>query len=291
MQRNLSQVADCQLNESLYISKVNMISLEEFVLYRLTYCQQHHRSSCQECYVLVNIAKHIIEEGIAKVSIIYHKFFPDHKYKSDKAVRRILQLPVAIFKIESQIGHPQLYVTGYHPSKDFSTLVFWINKLKLLPPRNSSGLDKNTLSAISNLASSDKDRSLVKFAACKAAGLTSSQARKLYGVSSFKEIEKRVQTAVNKAAEIRQAVIELANIEEQARIQESFFREGEEELEMVDVEEFSAVDWSNGSNSEKSETEKSLSEMGDCVAESTQVVEDHSLSLHDHSSDTFTSFM
>ena len=163
--------------------------------------------------------------------------------------------------------------------------MFWINKLKLLSPRNSSGLDKNTLSAICKLASSDWDRSLVKFAVCKAAGLTSSQARKLYGVSSFKEIENRVQTAVNEAAEIRQAVIELANIEEPAllrslRIQESFFGEGEEELEMVDVEEFSAVDWPNGSNSEKSETEESSSEMGDCVAESPHVVEDDSLSLH-----------
>ena len=262
-----------------------MISLEEFVSYRLTNCQQHHRSGCQECCVLVNIAKHIIGEGIAKVSIIYHKFFPDNKYKSDKAVRRLLQLPVAIFKIESQIGHPQLYVTGYYPGTDFSRLVFWINKLKLLSPRNSSGLDKNTLSALCKLASSDKDRSLVKFAACEAAGLTSSQARKVYGVSSYKEIEKRVQTAVNEAAEIRQAVIELANIEEQAllqslRIQESFFSEGEEELEMVEVEESSAVDCPNSSDSEKSETEESSSEMGDSVAESLRVVEDDSLSLH-----------
>lgn len=126
---------------------------------------------------------------------------------------------------------------------------------------------------------------MVKFATCEAAGLTSSQARKVYGVSSYKEIEKRVQTAVNEAAEIRQAVIELANIEEQAllqslRIQESFFSEGEEELEMVEVEESSAVDYPNSSDSEKSETEESSSEMGDSVAESLRVVEDDSLSLH-----------
>ena len=70
--------------------------------------------------------------------------------------------------------------------------------------------------------------------------------------------------------------MELANIEKQAlprslRIQESFFSEGEEELDVVEEGESSAVDWLNSSDSEKSETEESSSEMGDSVAESPRV--------------------
>lgn len=80
-------------------------------------------------------------------------------------------------------------------------------------------------------------------------------------------------------------MIELANIEKQAlprslRIQESFFSEGEEELEMVEEGESSAVDWPNSSDSEKSETEGSSSEIGDSVVESPHAVQDDSLSLH-----------
>ena len=49
---------------------------------------------------------------------------------------------------------------------------------------------------------------------------------------------------------------------------------------MVEVEESSAVDSPNSSDSEKSETEESSSEMGGSVAWSPRVVEDNSLSLH-----------
>lgn len=189
-----------------------MISLEDFVPFRTKYCQQQHSVSCEECHVLVDVAKFILEEGIVKVSSLYHKFFPKNKYKSDKAVRRFLQLPVAIFTLESQSGISCLHVTGYCPSTDYKQLMQWINKL--ITPEKVSGLDKNTLSALCKLASSDKDRALVKFAACEAAGLTSKQAQKIYGIGSYKELGQKVRVALAEAAQIRQSILELAEIED-----------------------------------------------------------------------------
>lgn len=242
-----------------------MISIDEFVSFRLKYCQQHHCSSCKECCVLVEIAKNIVEEGICKVSSLYHKFFPDSKYKSDKAVRRLLKLPVAMFQVDSQAGDPPLYVTGYYPCIDYKRLVYWINKLKVLSPGHISGLHKNTLSALCKLATSDKDRCLLKFAACEAAGLTSRQARKVYGISSYKEIERKVQTAITEAVEIRQAVMEIANIEEQALMKSLRIQgppsdiESEEEMDM-DVDECSAEDYIyTSSDSEELDMEENSS--------------------------------
>lgn len=87
-----------------------MFTLVEFVSFRTRYCQQHHSVSCKECYVLIEIANYIQDKGIVKVSDLYHKLFPSNKYKSDKAVRRLLQLPVAIFRLERSLGS-QLHVT------------------------------------------------------------------------------------------------------------------------------------------------------------------------------------
>ena len=190
-----------------------MFTLVEFVSFRTRYCQQHHSVSCKECYVLIEIANYIQDKGIVKVSDLYHKFFPSNKYKSDKAVRRLLQLPVAIFALERSLGS-QLHVTEYCPSVDYKRLMHWINKL--VAPEQVPGLDKNTLTALCKLASSDKDRTLLKFAVCEAAGLTSQQARKVYGIGSYKDLSRKVRLALQEAAEIRQSVIELAEIEDKA---------------------------------------------------------------------------
>lgn len=138
-----------------------MFTLVEFVSFRTRYCQQHHSVSCKECYVLIEIANYIQDKGIVKVSDLYHKFFPSNKYKSDKTVRRLLQLPVAIFALERSLGS-QLHVTEYCPSVDYKRLMHWINKL--VAPEQVPGLDKNTLTALCKLASGDKDRTLLKYA-------------------------------------------------------------------------------------------------------------------------------
>lgn len=46
----------------------------------------------------MNMASHIAQEGIVKVSEVYRRQFREAKYQSDKAVRRLLQLPCVIFK-------------------------------------------------------------------------------------------------------------------------------------------------------------------------------------------------
>ena len=230
-------MASCQVENSLYISKLNSFTLVEFVSFRRRHCQQHHSVSCKECSILIEIANYIKDKGIVKVSDLYHKFFPGNKYKSDKAVRRLLQLPVAIFALERYLGS-RLHVTEYCPSVDYKRLVHWINKL--IVPEQVQGLDKSTLTALCKLASSDKDRTLLKFAACEGAGLTSKQAQKVYGIASYKDVSKKVRMALQEAAEIRQSIIELAEIEDKALMRSRSLRLedaiNEEEEDSVDFE-------------------------------------------------------
>ena len=50
-----------------------------------------------DCPALTNLASEILQKGIVKVSEVFKVQFPS-KYQSDKAVRRLMQLPVVILK-------------------------------------------------------------------------------------------------------------------------------------------------------------------------------------------------
>ena len=156
------------------------------------------------------------------VKTLYQKFFPSQKYKTDKAMRRFLQLPVVIFQCNGSRGNSPLFITDYKGQTDYKRLMFWISKLDLLDTMRQGqqpaaiNLDKSTLSALCKLASSDKDRALLKYTACQASGLSSTQARKIYGITDHKAISEKVKVAMKEAEEIREAVLELAKIEELA---------------------------------------------------------------------------
>ena len=94
----LSELSKCCQDCGLYISQMNVVSLEEYITYRFEYCKRYHKENCSECISLMNTASHIAQEGIVKVSEVYRRQFPEAKYQSDKAVRRLLQLLCVIFK-------------------------------------------------------------------------------------------------------------------------------------------------------------------------------------------------
>ncbi|CAH3159030.1 unnamed protein product [Porites lobata] len=85
-------------DDQLRFSRMTAVSLEEYRRYRAEYCTRYHKEQCVECDALINMALHISQKGIVKVSDVYKSQFPEKKYQSDKAVRRLMQLPVVIFK-------------------------------------------------------------------------------------------------------------------------------------------------------------------------------------------------
>jgi len=71
----LGDVKTYRVDDGLYVSRINMFSLDEFIVYRERFCQEYHSLSCKECKNLTNTAKYISDNGIVEVSFIYRKFF------------------------------------------------------------------------------------------------------------------------------------------------------------------------------------------------------------------------
>lgn len=117
----------------------------------------HSDRLCVKCKPIVEAGNKIAKKGIVPLSVLYRQFFGS-VYKSDKAICRLLQFPVIIFR-----SFNQLFVIEFVDNIDFKKLVQCVSKY--IPPKKlSSGVDKDSLQLMCELASSEKDRRLIRVA-------------------------------------------------------------------------------------------------------------------------------
>ena len=109
-------------------------------------------------------------------------------------------------------------MTENKPYADFSLFVSWFPKV-IPTDQIKKGVTRDQLQPICSLASSEKDRKLIRFAACKAQGLSNKKARKEYGIHCLGKLNEEVEDALSQAEELRKAVNTLANVEEKATLQ------------------------------------------------------------------------
>lgn len=75
-------------------------------------------------------------------------------------------------------------------------------------------ISKETLKVICDLASSEKDKRLIKYAVCQSSNISAETAKKTYGISDLKYLKDNVEDAIEQALEIRKAVDLLSSIKE-----------------------------------------------------------------------------
>lgn len=169
--------------------------------------EEYHKEQCVKCDALINMALHISQKGIVKVSDVYKSQFPEKKYQSDKAVRRLMQLPVVIFKQQ------HLYVTELRSDVDYKTFVDWI--ARTMPDEKSvKHMSKETLKSLCELASTESDRRLIQSAATW--GLSGKQANKKYGIDNNTLKINQVKEAIVNAQETHDEIIKLVQLQETA---------------------------------------------------------------------------
>ena len=90
----------------LYVS--HFISFQ-FISFRSELCRHNHLNDCKECPLLIKVAVDTLQSGVCEVSKLYRKHFSS-TYRSSKAVRRFMQLPVVTFRVGQKSGMQKLYV-------------------------------------------------------------------------------------------------------------------------------------------------------------------------------------
>lgn len=269
---NLSDVGkNCE--NGLYISHLNTVSLKEYVVYRSEYCRRYHTSKCSECSNLVNMASHIDHEGILKVSEVYKRQFHESKYQSDKAIRRLMQLPVVILR------NGYLFVTDLRPGIHYRTLIDWIKKT--MPSTDTQKkLDKQTLKSLCELASTESDRKLTRSAATW--DMSGRKAKQTYGIDDHTQKLTEVKEAIANYQKIQNEIMNLAYLDETALLRSiGVVADVESDTDSESLESGSDLEsvLEGGSDNEADDSE---CEVKASVSEDTQVQEsqENKQSLH-----------
>ena len=201
-----------KITDNLYLSRIQDLSLDEFVAARRMYCQiTHNHLNCSQCMPLIKFALQIIEHSVVLLSACFRKCFSG-AYKSDKAIRRIVQLPVAVFR-----ANEKLFVTEYTSNMNYEKFTKFYS---LLVPETVmlKGISKESLKILCDLASSEKDKKLIRVAAT--AHLSAKKARKELGINDLAMERKVVSEAIEEFQDIRDAVDEVVRVKEKLSLQE-----------------------------------------------------------------------
>jgi len=100
--RNLSSVN--RMN-GVYRIKVDDMKLNDFFVARQQFCRSRHKKYCH-CQKLIMVAADILQNGFLPLKDLFCKHFGciASKFKTDKAVSRMMQLPVAVVPLNINGG-------------------------------------------------------------------------------------------------------------------------------------------------------------------------------------------
>ncbi len=164
-----SGLGNYKQDTGVYISSIpaSEFNLQDFVNIRSSFCSRKHNCCdvmCKECTALVNFAQKIQKECVVELATAYKFCFPLVNYKSDQAVRKLMQMPVTIVQMSLKgPGSQKLYVLESMPGVDLKVVVKLAKKCF---SQNSpkTGMTKAMLKDVCMLATNESDRRLIKYA-------------------------------------------------------------------------------------------------------------------------------
>lgn len=82
------------------VSRLEGFTLEKYIVTREKLCEAEHAPHCTLCAGLINVAKHVADNGFMRLNAAFHTTSPEVKYKSKDAKRKLLQMPLAALRVE-----------------------------------------------------------------------------------------------------------------------------------------------------------------------------------------------
>lgn len=236
----------------VYRSKVDDMTLNDFIVARQEFCRSRHKEYC-DCQKLIMVAADILQNGFLPLKDLFCKHFGciPSKFKTEKAVSRMMQLPVAVVPLNIN-GGKKLFVCELISSLDYSKLQVFIDGLQNKDAKKDVIIEKDMLQMLCELASSEKDKRLIKYAVCTSSQLSSTSAKNLYGVSDLAVLQRQVAEALDEAQEIRDVVTKIASIEKSVA------------LERIGLVTSDISSESNDNSSDEGESVDDLTDDGTC---------------------------
>ena len=182
-------------------------------------CDNKHNQPCVVCSGMIDVAQTVLDKGFLKLKSAFKMVSPDITYTALHARRKLLQIPLVSLGIGDQSkGNYSIYLVEKQCSVQYkvfkSLLSNWINGQEKKSPKVN--LKKETVKELLRLAESSGEIQRLKYAIVKAAGMSSTQAKNTYGFDDMTTKIGEVESALEDAAAIRDAIQSIAEVEDQA---------------------------------------------------------------------------
>ena len=193
----------------------------EFVAALAAHCLSAHTMPCNACNGLVMVGRTILEKGYIVLSDAFKLASPGVKYSAENARKKFLQMPLVAIRIGNPMkGHSFSVLMEMCAGLDYSKLGIILNSLILTEAATKRGtLEKSVVKMLLNIAHSDRERMCLRYAIVKSSGMTSTAARRIYGFENMFNHIAEVEEAITKVQHIREAIQELASVEDKALCQ------------------------------------------------------------------------
>ncbi len=181
-------------------------------------CKARHKQPCQLCLSMIKVAQKILHEGFLKLKDAFTMTSPGVSYTSLHARRKLLQMPLVSIGVgDKKNGNYCVYLVEKQSTVHYKVLRSLLNSLiQSQSGQKPVNLSKETVNSLLKLAESDAEKLRLKYAIVKAAGLSSSKAKNVYGFSDMSSKVSRVENALEEATYIREAIENIAKVKDEA---------------------------------------------------------------------------
>ena len=186
-------------------------------------------------------------------------------------------MPLVCLRIDYRPGVSECILLEFVEGVNYKAFSQLLHNVLKQQPKRASFIDKNILGGLLQLCLSDRERELVRYAAVKSAGLSSTQAQKQLGFQNMTDRVAKVQNAFQHAMFIRKSIDGLASTKDKAflksigiTIDDSSSSEYSEDennkyqlLKIKDISEFEALT-AECHAAETRKAQQQLTETGNC---------------------------
>lgn len=165
---------------------------------------------------MINAAEMVLNDGVVSLSLLFKASFPNVTYHSVNAKRRLLQMPLVIFRVKkSEKRQSELFVMEKAEGFNYQGLISFLNK-SLSQKSRPQGITREEIKQLLKITQSDRERECIRYAVYKASGATPTEARRLYGFDNMRTRAAHVETCLKEAQELYEAVDDMARIQDKA---------------------------------------------------------------------------
>ena len=207
-------------SENVYVSVIEHLSLPEYVAARAEHCRNTHEEPCCKCQGLLKVGSNVLQNSYCVLSDAFRTAFPHTKYTAERARRALLQIPLVAVRIGNPCeGNAYTILMEKYQGVDYTKISRVLEALASTSKKPDVNLSKSCAKMLLALASSDREREVLRYTICKASGVSQSEARRKFGFESMSERINKVDHVLEEMERIREAVDDLAQAQDKAMLE------------------------------------------------------------------------